>query len=143
MSRSTKLASAAYILSFIASRHPDQLTSDLIAEVVEDHPARVRQLISALGKAGLIQSVRGANGGVVLGRAARDISLRDIYEAVEEQPMVSLLLRRGYVGWGPQCKVHDTLSGVFDDVESKFLARLGRIRLTDLYTMKEPAKQLL
>lgn len=133
MSRSTKLASASYILSFVASRAPDLVTSDTIANAVQDHPTRVRQLISTLVKADLVHSIRGANGGVVLAREPGQITLRQVYEAVEDQAMVSMPQKGGYRGWGPGCHVHDVLTGLYDDVEAHFRRRLGAITIEDLY----------
>ena len=133
MSRSTKLASATYILSFVASRAPELVTSDTIASAVQDHPTRVRQLISTLVKAKLVSSIRGANGGVVLAREPGQITLREVYEAVEDQAMVSMPTKGNYRGWGPDCEVHDVLSGLYDDVETTFRNRLDAITIEDLY----------
>ena len=41
------------------------------------------KIFQSLAKAGLVESTRGAAGGVALGRPANEISLRDIVEAVE------------------------------------------------------------
>jgi Rrf2 family protein len=133
MARSTKLASAAYIMSFVASRDPGQVTTDAIAESLHDHPARVRQLVATLVKAKLLKSLRGANGGVVLGRPASTISLRDVYEAVEEQPMLSLWLRDGFEGWGRECLVQPRLSELYSGMEHDLLDRLADVSISALY----------
>lgn len=134
MSRSTRLASASYILSYIAAREGAHVTTDAIAEAVRDHPARVRQLISALVKAGLVNSVRGANGGVLLAKDPNDISLKDIYEAVKEQPMISLTLKLPNKDWEHICGVHSALSSLYQQMEDEFQDRLSQIRLNQLYT---------
>jgi Rrf2 family protein len=133
LSRSTKLVSAAYIMSYVAAKQPQQLTTDAIAEAVRDHPARVRQLVAALVRADLLRSLRGAGGGVVLARAPDTITLRDLYAAVDDQPLLSLGLRPEFDGWDNVCSVRRVLSGLYHDMEHELVDRLGEIRLTSLY----------
>jgi Rrf2 family protein len=133
MSRSTKLSSAAFIMSFVACKAPRQVTTDQIAEALQDHPARVRQLVANLVKAELLSSLRGAAGGVILGKPPESISLRDIFVAVEEQPVLVMGLKEDPAGWGKRCLVHPILSKLFDEMEQGLLERLGAIPLTALY----------
>jgi Rrf2 family protein len=134
MSRSTKLASAAYIMSYVACYDPQQLTTDAIAEAVRDHPARVRQLVAALVRAGLLRSLRGAGGGIALARPPAEISLRDIHQAVEEQPLLTLSLRDPFKAWDNVCFVRPTLERLYAEGEAHFLERLAAVKLTALYT---------
>ena len=137
MSKSTRLSSAAYILSFVASRAPEQVTSDTISNAVQDHPTRVRQLISTLVKAGLVKSTRGASGGVALAKPASEISLREVYEAVEENAMISMPQKGMYRGWGADCLVHSKLSALYSDAEARLRAELAQVSIADLYTPRE------
>ena len=134
MSKSTRLSSAAYILSFVASRAPEQVTSDTISNAVQDHPTRVRQLISTLVKAGLVKSTRGASGGVALAKPASEISLREVYEAVEENDMISMPQKGMYRGWGADCLVHGKLTTLYSDAEAHLRAELALVSIADLYT---------
>ncbi len=134
MPRSTKLVTAAYILSYVAAKAPAQITTDAIAKAVEDHPARVRQIVAALVKADLLTSVRGANGGVMLARPPAQINIRDVYKAVEDQPMLSLALGEQVTGWSGKCKVYPIFSRLYDDLEEKMLSELARYRLNQLYS---------
>jgi Rrf2 family protein len=133
MSRSTKLASAAFIMSFVACKAPRQVTTDQIADALQDHPARVRQLVASLVKAELLSSLRGAAGGVVLGRSPAQISLRDIFVAVEDQPMLVIGLKEDPEGWGKRCLVYPILSRLFAEMEETLLDKLAAIPLTALY----------
>jgi Rrf2 family protein len=133
MSRSTKLASAAFIMSFVACKAPRQVTTDQIADALQDHPARVRQLVASLVKAELLNSLRGASGGVVLGRPPAQISLRDIFVAVEDQPILVIGLKEDPAGWGKRCLVYPILSKLFGEMEETLLDKLAAIPLTALY----------
>jgi Rrf2 family protein len=133
MSRSTKLASAAFIMSFVACKAPRQVTTDQIADALQDHPARVRQLVASLVKAELLSSLRGAAGGVILGKPPAQISLKDIFVAVEDQPILVIGLKEDPGGWGKRCLVHPILSKLFGEMEGTLLDKLAAIPLTALY----------
>ena len=132
MSRSTKLVSASYILSYVVAKAPNQVTTEEIGRAVKDHPARVRQIVAALVKANFLTSVRGASGGVTLARPASQINLRQVFEAVEDQPILALSLRESFDGWGAKCLVHAVMGTLYSDLESQLLERLGKVRLDQL-----------
>lgn len=133
MSRSTKLVSAAYIMSYIAAKDPQQLTTDSIADAMKDHPARVRQIVAALVKAELLNSLRGAGGGVVLARPPEKITMKDIYLAVDEQPLLSIGLRAGFDGWDNTSTVRPVLTALYAEMESDLVEKLAKMKLTALY----------
>jgi DNA-binding IscR family transcriptional regulator len=120
-------------MSYVAARAPLQLTTDTIAEAVRDHPARVRQLVAALVKADLLRSLRGAGGGIVLARPPESITLKDVYSAVDDQPLLSLGLRASFSGWDGICSVSPVLAGLYEEMEQNLVGRLAEVRLTALY----------
>ena len=134
MARSTKLVAATYILSYVAVKAPGLVTTSAIAAAVRDHPARVRQLVAALVRKGLLTSVRGASGGVQLGRAPEDITLGDVCDAVEDQPLLAVSLKNPFAAWAGRCHVHPTFTKLYADFEWKMREELRRHRLRDMYT---------
>jgi len=134
MSKSTRLASATYILSCVAANAPDLVTTDEVARRIEDHPARVRQLVAALVKAGLVESVRGANGGIKLARRADQIDLSQIYAAVADQPIVSIAWKKPIPKWANMCRVQPNFERLHDAIQERALAELGKYRLSDMFT---------
>ncbi len=82
MKYSTRLSDAAHVLALVAMNADDPLSSEAIATSIHTNPAFVRQLMSAMRRAGLVTCVRG-HPRPSLARPARDISLLDIYRAVE------------------------------------------------------------
>jgi Rrf2 family protein len=139
MGRSTKLVTATYILSYVAVKTPGLVTTSAIAAAVKDHPARVRQLVAALVRKGLLSSVRGANGGVQLARAPEDITLGDICDAVEDQPLLAVSLKDPFAAWAGRCHVHPTFTKLYADFEWKMREDLRRHRLRDMYTPPDAA----
>ncbi len=90
MKYSTKLSDAVHILTFIALSADQPLSSTEISVSIQTNPAYVRQLMAKLKAASLIQSTRG-QAKPTLSRAAQDISLLDVYHAVEgDKPLLHL-----------------------------------------------------
>jgi Rrf2 family protein len=73
------------VLTVLASRTGQLLTSEAIAGQVSTNPAVVRKLVGALQKAGFVGSKLGPGGGLSLARAASDISLACVYMALKEE----------------------------------------------------------
>lgn len=90
MNYSTKLSDAVHILAFIALNPTGSLSSNSIAESLHTNPGCVRQLMSALRRAGLISSIKG-HPRPALEISSSSITLLDIYRAVEnEKPLLHL-----------------------------------------------------
>ncbi|RSK43733.1 Rrf2 family transcriptional regulator [Hymenobacter rigui] len=80
----TRFAVATHILAYLAHAEGQPVSSEVLASSAGTHPVVVRRLVSTLREAGLVQSQRGAGGGTVLARPATDISLLDVFRAVQE-----------------------------------------------------------
>ncbi len=74
------------VLTYMAGA-PDRVFSaaDLAATLGVGQPT-VSKVLKLLGQHELVKSSRGARGGYMLGRPARDISIAHIIDALEEQP---------------------------------------------------------
>jgi Rrf2 family protein len=120
-------------MSYVAAKGPQQLTTDAIATALNDHPTRVRQLVAGLVKAKLLTSIRGAGGGVVLARPPETISLNDIYNAIDEQPLLSIGLRARLRPRDDFCMVDPILSNLLADMENDLATRLSKVPLSALY----------
>jgi Rrf2 family protein len=138
MVQSTKLASAAYIMAYVARHEPEHVTTESIARVLRDHPTRVRQIVAALVKAGLMKSLRGAAGGIVLARPASKIDFRQIYEAIGEKAPLSLAMRDDDPGRHYSCNVHPVLTRVYRDMEADALESLQRLTLDKVIDRRSP-----
>lgn len=75
---------AVHSLLFVAVLSPKKrVTSTLVAESTDSNPVTVRNIFLSLSENGLLIAAAGKNGGVRLAREPRDITLWDIYQAVE------------------------------------------------------------
>ncbi len=75
---------AVHALLFVAVMSPSQrVTSALVAQSSGTSAAVIRNIFLDLSRCGMIIASAGKNGGVRLGREPKDITLWEIYEAVE------------------------------------------------------------
>jgi Rrf2 family protein len=133
MSRSTRLITASYILSFIAANAPAHLRTDTIAKWVKTHPTRVRNLASQLVKAGILKSCRGAAGGMTLARNPNEITLRDVYDAVQDSPLIAEGIDNPFSGWEDHCKVYEVFENLFSNLEKNIRTELDQITLEQMF----------
>lgn len=82
MKISSRLTVAAHTLLCIAHFKEEKATSEWIAGSVGVHPVVIRRILGELKAAGLVDVARGS-GGATLKAAPEDITLLDVYRAVE------------------------------------------------------------
>lgn len=115
-------------LIYLALR-PDDLSS--IAEIAgaygisENHMVKV---VHRLGQAGLVETIRGRNGGIRLARAAADIGLGDVVRLSE--PSLALVECQA----GESCAIGGlcSLQGIMDEALGAMLAVLDGYSLADV-----------
>ena len=83
MAVNTRFATGIHALLLLAAE-PDVLqTSEDVAKKLNTNPVVVRRVFSLLQQAELVESVKGPNGGTRLAHHAKDITLADVYRALQ------------------------------------------------------------
>jgi Rrf2 family protein len=93
MAANSRLTIAVHALTWLAlaqRRGRAQLTSDEVAASVNTNAVILRRSLGDLLRAGLVSVRHGAGGGWSLARAPADITLLDVYAAVEQEPLFGL-----------------------------------------------------
>ncbi len=80
----TRFAVATHILALIALNDAAPAPSERLAVSVGCHPVAIRQVMSSLKKAGLIETQSGTPGGR-LAKPQEEITLYEIYQAVKKE----------------------------------------------------------
>jgi Rrf2 family iron-sulfur cluster assembly transcriptional regulator len=82
-----------------------------------------------LVRAGIISAHRGRNGGVSLARRPEDVTLRDVYEAVEGKMQVAECMRPN-----PNCRVLGdcALQGVWAELQDQLLGAMEKVTFSEL-----------
>ena len=84
MIKLTNLADYAVVLMCHLAQEPQEMSSAVgLAQMSRVPVPTVSKILGALSRAGVLRSQRGLKGGFYLGRAAEDISVADIVEAVD------------------------------------------------------------
>lgn len=84
MLRIGKLTDYALLIMSQMARHPDAVMSTtMLAELLHLTTPTVSKVLKMLSDAGLVSSIRGADGGYHLARAAHTITVADIIAAME------------------------------------------------------------
>ncbi len=90
------------------------LHTDEIAVAQRIPKARLAKVVQDLAHADLVRTMRGRQGGVVLARPASDITVRDVYEAVEG-PILMCRCRQRVEPCGDRpCDTHEFWHGIED-----------------------------
>jgi Rrf2 family protein len=132
MPLNSRFAVAAHILTLLYEGHGEPRTSEYLAGSVNTNPAVIRRLLSQLAKAGLTTAQLGAGGGALLARPAQQITLRDVYRAVDEGALFAMPPQ----GPNPECPVgrhiQASLEGIMADAERALEAQLAQRTIADL-----------
>lgn len=131
MKYSTKLSDAVHIMVFIAVNPDSDLSSTAIATSIRTNPGFVRQIMMKLRKAGLMASVTG-HAKPSLSKPATEISLLDIYKAVEgDKPLLHLDSHTN-----PDCgvgiNIQLALQDYYNEIQACAEEKMGRISLQDI-----------
>ena len=132
MAANNKLAVALHLSTVLACTRDRLITSDILASSINLNPVAVRRIVADLVAAHLVESRRGKHGGLKLARCPSEITLWDIYAAVEPEPPFAMPPKDP----DRDCPVGKCmgriLSDIFADIDSAIEDRLRRVHLSDL-----------
>lgn len=133
MNISTRFAVAIHILTLIDSNKDGKSTSEWIAGSVNTNPVVIRRLTGMLSKAGLVE-VRPGVAGAKLTRSAADITLLQIYKAVNAVEEDSLFAVHEHPN--PECPVGRNIAGaivpVFSQAQKAMEDELQKVTLDQI-----------
>lgn len=118
---------ALHAMAYIASRPDgDRCAVGAMAEVFGISAAHLSKVLQRLAQLGFLESRRGPGGGFILGRPAEEISLLEIYEAMDGPVLERACLLRHQV-----CLPGDCLLGqLITDVQSLARRRMSETPLS-------------
>lgn len=132
MNMSCRFAFANHILTLLALAEDQPRTSAWIASSVNTNPVVIRRLLGNLREAGLVVSQPGTGGGWRLMRAPGSISLREVYRAVEGEPLFALHPRAPNSGCPVGRNIQQALTDVFREAEQALENRLADLTVADV-----------
>ena len=106
MAANSVLAGAVQALCVIAWRGAEGANSEWLAKSLNTNPVVVRRLLKNLEREGLVRLRPGRHGGVELVRSPADITLDDVYRAIDPDRELFALRERS----NPKCPVQRSMS---------------------------------
>lgn len=131
MKYSYKLSDAIHLLSYLDIYKDGELSSKAIANSIESNPSIIRQLMSDLRKAGIIETQKG-KAAPTLKKDPKDISLYDIYQAINMDHTLLHIDPKT----NPKCivggNIQQSLNHFYDEIEDFAYTRMKQITLADV-----------
>lgn len=132
MSANSRLAVAAHIVSVLASRRDEFVSSRAIAASVNTNPAFIRRILAALARAGIVASEAGKAGGSKLLRCPSELSLWDLSAALGEEHLFAVHKNPVNPKCPVSCRMKDALGRAFASAEKAAKRELRRISVREL-----------
>lgn len=128
----TRFSVSIHILTALAFNRGSQMNSEQLAQSIRTNPTFVRRLMARLTQAGLVESKRGKSGGVQLSRCPDQITLKEIYEAAQDRPLLDRVEKSPEQSCPISCSMGKIIDEVFEGVEENVVQHLGKIKLSQL-----------
>lgn len=131
MLKISKLADYAVVILVAIAEHKDDLVSaSTLSELTKLSEPTVAKTLKLLGRANIVNSVRGINGGYALSDTAENISIRNVISAVDGP----ISLTACSTGEEPDCSLVDccTVRGRWNNVNNAICNALSSVTLADM-----------
>lgn len=128
MAANTRFATGVHALVLLAAEPERLRTSDDLAGKLEINPVVVRRIFSRLHQAGLLKSQKGPHGGSRLAKSPKQITLADVYGALDGG---DLFHPAEFAGAQP-AKVSAALKRAFRSAEDALRYELAKTTLNQL-----------
>lgn len=138
MTGNSRFAVSVHILAYLAYRQSAAVPSAEIAASVDTNPVVIRRLLSAMVKAKLVTTQKGATGGFALALTPANISLLDIYHAVEPHPSHGLTRFAPNIKCPVGAKIQSILEAAFVRAQASMEAELALVSLAHIHEQLRP-----
>ncbi|MBW8864445.1 MAG: Rrf2 family transcriptional regulator [Verrucomicrobia bacterium] len=134
MAVNTQFSIAVHILAGLACRDGQQATSGYLASSVNTSPSFVRRTLAKLSRAGLVVTTTGKAGTCRLAKKPGQVSLLDIYQAVDAPKAFAI---HTYAPQKPclvSCNIKTALEHALAKTQQAMEVSLAKITLADILT---------
>ena len=123
---------AVHVLTLLAYKEGDRVTSAYLAGSVNTNPVIIRRLLLSLQKARLVETCKGAGAGSRLSRSPRRINMAEIYRSVEGSEPFATPPRKPSAKCPVGHCILDALDTVFASAQSAMERDLEKTTLADV-----------
>src|SRR5882672_3073106 len=133
MLSSSRFIVAIHAMSVLArATGKEPVCSTAVALSVHTNPVVIRRLMTDLEKAGLVRSVAGRSGGFVLQKPATEITLADVYRAVEDETVFRMHKTDPEARCPIACQIGRILKGPLSAAENALSTSLAGTTIRDV-----------
>src|SRR5690348_6176169 len=135
MAANSRLTIAVHALAWLAlaqRQGRDVLTSDQVAASINTNPVIIRRSLGDLRRAGLVVVRHGAGAGWSLARPPEEISLVEVYDAVEREPLFGMHRTEPNLECPVGKGIRSALGPVYGGAEQALRRELGRTSIADV-----------
>jgi len=134
MAANTQFSIAVHVLAGLGARarRGERASSGTLAQSVNACPSFVRRVMSKLSKSGLVRATTGKSGTCALARDPRDITLLDVYRAVEAPKAFAIHHYPAKDQCAVSCGIKPALQKVLDKTQDSMERSLGTTTLADV-----------
>jgi DNA-binding IscR family transcriptional regulator len=128
---------AVQVLTILAYKQGEQVTSTLLAASVNTNPVVIRRLLRVLQHAGFVETRKGASVGSRLCQEPRRIDLAQIYRAVETTEPFRLPVKRGNHDCAMGTCIQSALIQIFAATEIAMERELAKTNLGHILALMD------
>lgn len=138
MSTNSRFAVAVHVLTLMAWADDESLKSEHVAESVNTNAVVIRRMVCELAEAGLVVSQKGSTGGSRLARKSKEITLLDVFKAVECRGVFALPKQPPSHRCPVGVNIETVLGNVLEEVDSAVDQVLRNITIDDVVKRLKP-----
>ena len=135
MGANSRLTIAVHVLVWMAlAREGGRawMTSDQVAASVNTNPVIIRRSLGDLRRATLVEVRPGAGAGWSLAREPREITLLDVYDAVEHEPLFAMHRTKPNLECPVGHGIRPALGQVYSEIDQTLRRELTRTSIADV-----------
>ncbi len=132
MATNTQFSIAVHLMIALGYGSGRQATSGELASSINTSPSFVRRILAKLSKSGLVSTTTGKSGFCLLAKKPEDISLLEIYKAVDAPQTFAI---HDYPVQGKcmvSCNIESVMRKVLTSAQNSFEGSLGDTTLAEL-----------
>jgi Rrf2 family protein len=132
MATNTQFSIAVHLMIALGFDKGQQATSSHLAESINTSPSFVRRILAKLSKAGLVATTTGKSGFCLLAKKAEEISLLEIYRAVDAPKTFAIHDYPVQTACRVSCNIEAVMHKVLEKAQNSFEGSLGETTLAEV-----------
>ena len=132
MALNTQFSIAVHLMIALGFNCERQATSSQLAASINTSPSFVRRILSKLSKANLVSTTTGKSGACLLAKKPEDISLLEIYKAVDAPQTFAIHDYPTQQSCLVSCNIEKTMQKVLTKAQDSFEETLSETSLAEI-----------